>query len=139
MTLEAPMISSRRKSHWLIFDVFPSWTLPPAEFAVVLAQAENRGHAKVSGGGANASRAVAITGPIPGNGHQPLGGLIRSARLTIGRSNSVICSMSECSVVAKGRGSRRVRQGGRRIFDLLQQAKASLAHRRNHASAAAIS
>ena len=69
MTLLAPIISKRRKDRSPIFVVAPSRCLPPVECCRGKrpSQAtESRPRRKVSGGGARATKAVAINGPIPG-------------------------------------------------------------------------
>ncbi len=65
----APMINNRRKSRWPILDVLPSFVLPPVEFCLGVSPnhaEKSRPFVKLAEGGANASRAVAMTGPIPG-------------------------------------------------------------------------
>ncbi len=68
-TALAPMISSRRSVRSPIFDVAPSFCLPPVECCsgVRPAQAaKSRPLRNASAGGANAAGAVAVIGPTPG-------------------------------------------------------------------------
>ena len=65
----APVINSRLRSRWPIFDVLPSLGLPPVVCwrGTKPSQAEKSGPRwKPSIGGANAWSAIAVTGPIPG-------------------------------------------------------------------------
>ena len=68
-TAMAPMIKSRLRSRWPIFDILPSLGLPP----VVCCRGTRPSHAeksrprrKLSIGGAKACSAIAVIGPIPG-------------------------------------------------------------------------
>ena len=68
-TALAPMISRRRRVRSPIFEVAPSFCLPPVECwsGVSPTQAaKSRPRRKVCAGGARAVRATAVTGPIPG-------------------------------------------------------------------------
>src|SRR5215813_10686192 len=65
----APMISRRRSVRSPIFDVAPSFCLPPLECCDGVSPtqaAKSRPLLKALVGGANAANAVAVTGPTPG-------------------------------------------------------------------------
>ena len=65
----APMISRRRSVRSPIFEIAPSFCLPPLECCDGVSRtqaAKSRPLLKASAGGANAANAVAITGPTPG-------------------------------------------------------------------------
>ena len=68
-TAMAPVISSRLKSRWPIFDILPSRGLPPVECwrgTRPSQAAKSRPRRKPSIGGAKAWTAIAVIGPIPG-------------------------------------------------------------------------
>ena len=83
-TALAPMISRRRRVHSPIFEVAPSFCLPPVECwsGVSPTQAaKSRPRLKLCAGGAKAVRATAVTGPTPGTGHEPARRLVRLGSL----------------------------------------------------------
>ena len=94
MTLLAPMISKQRRVGWPIRDVRPSRSLPPAERCTDVSPTQatkSRSEPNVSGGGVNASMAVAIGGPIPGTliGRRAVSSAL--ARAGISASKAAIC------------------------------------------------
>ena len=73
-TVMAPVIKSRPRSRWPLFDILPSLGLPP----VVCCRgtrpnqaAKSRPRRKLSIGGAKACSAIAVTGPTLGDRHEP--------------------------------------------------------------------
>ena len=68
-TADAPIIRRRRRSRCPIFDILPGLGLAPVDHCrgvKPIHAAKSRPRLKVSAGGANASNAVAMTGPTPG-------------------------------------------------------------------------
>ena len=68
-TAAAPMISRRRIVRSPIFEVAPSFCLPPDDFCKGVSPtqaAKSQPFLKVSAGGARAAMAVAVIGPMPG-------------------------------------------------------------------------
>ena len=68
-TAMAPVINSRRRSRWPIFDILPSLGLPPVVCCRGTSPsqaAKSRPRRKLSIGGAKAWIAIAVIGPMPG-------------------------------------------------------------------------
>lgn len=98
-TALAPIISKRCSVRSPIFDVAPSFCFPPVERCSGVSPnqaAKSRPFLKVAAEGANATSAVAVTGPTPGI-------VVKRRASSSSRARRVI-STSRCSI-QKGRGS----------------------------------
>lgn len=92
-TLLAPMISNRLSERSPIFVVAPRRCLPPVECCLGTSPsqaAKSRPRGNVSGGGARATSAVAMSGPIPGTVLRRRAVSFDRARRAISTSSSLI-------------------------------------------------
>jgi len=114
ITALAPMISNRLRVRSPIFDVAPSRCFPPVDRwrGVRPSQAaKSRPLRKVAAAGANAMKAVAVIGPIPGIVVSRLAFSSARARRAISVSSCLMLSSSERSMLTSTASAARAASG----------------------------